>query len=50
MGTLPRHKGHPVWSELTLLGTPGPNQGTSHNKRGSNTYHTASQCKLSLRG
>ena len=48
MGTLPRHNG-PTWLELTLLGTPRPLQDTSH-KSSSNTYHTASQCKLTLRG
>lgn len=49
MGTLPRHNGCPAWSELTLLGTPRPNQGISHNKSGGNTHHTAPQGKQRLR-
>lgn len=43
MCTLPRHNSCPTCSELTLLGTHRPNQGTRHNKSGSNTYHTAAQ-------
>lgn len=49
MGTLPRHNGCPAWLELTLLGTPRPNQGISHNKSGGNTHHTAPQGKQRLR-
>lgn len=39
----------PNWSELTPLGTSRPIQGTSH-KSSNQTDHSASQCKLMLRG
>lgn len=44
------HSSCPTWSDLTPLGTSRPIQGTSHNSSSSKTYHTASQCKLMLRG